>query len=421
MILKLKRIILHSDLNNFYASVECLYNPSIRNKPVAVCGSQSTRHGIVLAKNYEAKKYNINTGEPVWEAKQKCPGLVAVKPDYLLYLKFSKLAIDVYKRYTDLIEPFGIDECWLDVTNSTKLFGNGTDIAFKIKEELKNELGITASIGVSYNKIFAKLGSDIKKPDAVTEISEKNFKDIVWPLPINRLMYIGDSTKIKLHKAGIFSIGDLALTLPSFLIRYLGKWGEMLWIFSNGYDSNPVEMAGYEPIIKGIGNSLTTPRDLVCNEDIKILFYVLSESVAGRLRKHNLKGKTVQITIKDSNLESIERQGQLFRHTFISTEIAEKALEIFLKSWHWSRNVRLLGIRVSKLITADSHVQLSFFNDDTRIKRQLLETSIDKIRARYGHYSVQRALLLREGPLNGNSAEENIIHPLPYFRQGDIL
>jgi DNA polymerase-4 len=414
-------VILHSDLNNFYASVECLYNPDIRNKPVAVCGSQSTRHGIVLAKNYIAKKYNIKTGEPIWEAKKKCPNLVIVRPNYILYLKFSKLAIDIYKRYTDLIEPFGIDECWLDVTNSVRLFGDGVDIAYKIKEEIKEELGVTASVGVSYNKIFAKLGSDMKKPDAVTEITEENFKDIVWPLPVNNLMYVGHSTKVKLNRAGILSIGDLARTTPSFLIRQLGKWGEMLWVFANGYDDNAVTRAGHEPIIKGIGNSLTTPRDLICNEDVKILFYVLADSVAQRLRRHNLKGKTIQITIRDSDMGTIDRQGQLPYYTSISTEIAEKALEIFLKSWDWSKNIRLLGVRVSKLITADSYIQLSFFEDDTRTKKQLLESGIDKIRARYGHYSVQRALLLKDSSLNGNPAEENVIHPVPYFRQGGIL
>ncbi len=401
--------------------MECLYNPDIRDKPVAVCGSQSTRHGIVLAKNYIAKKYNIKTGEPIWEAKKKCPSLVIVRPNYLLYLRFSKLAIDIYKRYTDLIEPFGIDECWLDVTNSVRLFGYGVDIAFKIKEEIKEELGITASVGVSYNKIFAKLGSDMKKPDAVTEITECNFKDIVWPLPVSNLMYVGPSTKVKLNRAGILSIGDLARTTPSFLIHHLGKWGEMLWVFANGYDDSSVTRAGHEPIIKGIGNSLTTPRDLTCNEDVKILFYVLADSVAQRLRRHNLKGKTIQITIRDSDMETIDRQGQLPYYTSISAEIAEKALEIFLKSWDWSKNIRLLGVRVSKLITADSYIQLSFFEDDTRTKRQLLESSIDKIRARYGHYSVQRALLLKDSSLNGNPAEENVIHPIPYFRQGGTL
>ena len=417
----MERVILHSDLNNFYASVECLYNPDIRDKPIAVCGSQSTRHGIVLAKNYIAKKYNIKTGEAIGEAKKKCPNLVIVKPNYLLYLKFSKLAIDIYKRYTDLIEPFGIDECWLDMTNSTRLFGDGVEIAFKIKERIREELGITASIGVSYNKIFAKLGSDMKKPDAVTVITEENFKSTVWPLAVDNLMYVGRSTKVKLNRAGIFSIGDLARTTPSFLIRQLGKWGEMLWVFANGYDDNTVEKVEYEPIIKGIGNSLTTPRDLTCSEDIKILFYVLSDSVAQRLRRHNLKGKTIQISIRGSDMETIERQGQLPYYTSISTEIAEKSLEIFLKSWDWSKNIRLLGIRVTNLVMADSYIQLSFFENDRRTKKQLLESSVDKIRSRYEHYSVQRALLLKDSSLNANPSEENVIHPVPYFRQGDIL
>jgi DNA polymerase-4 len=390
----MSRTILHCDLNNFYASVECLYNPGIRNKPVVVCGSQSTRHGIVLAKNYIAKKYNVKTGEPIWEAKRKCPGLIAVKPNYMLYLKFSEMAFNIYKRYTDMIEPFGIDECWLDVTGSTRLFGKGAKIAFEIKEQVRKELGITASVGVSYNKIFAKLGSDIKKPDAVTVIDEKNFKSIIWPLSINNLMYVGHSTMEKLNKSGIFSIGQLARVTPSFLIHLLGKWGETLWIFANGYDDTPVEKAGNKPLIKSVGNSLTTPRDLVCNEEVKILFYVLSDSVAQRLRRHNLKGKTVRVLIKASDMESIERQEQLPHYTFVSTEIAEKAFKIFLKCWDWEKNIRLLGVRVSSLVESDSYLQLSFFDDNRNTKKQLLEWCMDKIRARYGHYSVHRALLL---------------------------
>jgi len=410
------RTILHCDLNNFYASVECLYNPDIRDKPVAVCGSQSTRHGIVLAKNYIAKKYGVITGEPAWEAKRKCPGLVTVSPNYLLYLRFSTNAINIYRRYTDLIEPFGIDECWLDVTDSIRLFGSGSDIAYKIKGQIKEELGVTASVGVSYNKIFAKLGSDLKKPDAVTEITSRNFKDTLWPLPVRELMYVGKSTEAMLKKAGIYTIGNLACTPPAFLIRHLGKWGESLWVFANGYDDLSVSKADTGPLIKGIGNSLTTPRDLTCNEDAKILFYVLSESVALRLRKNNLKGKTVQITIRDSNMVSIERQGQLKLHTFISSEIAEKAMEIFAYSWNWSNNIRLLGVRVTDLVSADSYVQLSFFNDDKRAKKQLLEQSIDKIRSRFGYYSVQRALLIKDSNLNANPAEDNVIHPVSYIR-----
>jgi len=413
----MKRVILHSDLNNFYASVECLYNPEIRNKPVAVCGSQSTRHGIVLAKNLYAKSYGVKTGEPIWQARSKCPKLVVVRPNYSQYLRFSSLAIDIYRRYTNLVEPFGIDECWLDVTESTGLFGDGETIAERIRNEIKNELGVTVSIGVSYNKIFAKLGSDIKKPDDVTVITRENFRQKIWPLPVEDLLYVGRSTSEKLRKVGICTIGDLAEAPGGLLSSLLGKWGEMLWVFANGYDQTPVSKFEDKPLIKSVGNSLTTSKDLVCDDEARILIYVLSESVGERLRKHNLKGRTVQITIRANDLTFIERQAPLSSYTFTTSEIAEKACEIFRNVWDWSKNVRLLGVRVTNLVTADDYVQLSLFPDDRSIKRELLDKSIDKIRSRFGHYSVQRALLLRDRSLNANPVEENVIHPVPYFNQ----
>lgn len=256
----------------------------------------------------------------------------------------------------------------------------------------------------------------MKKPDAVTVISEDNYKDTLYNLPAEDLMYVGRSTKRKLNKAGILTIGDLAEAPLNFLVRHLGKWGETLWVFANGYDSTPVTRIDYESAIKGIGNSLTTPRDLVRNEDVKILIYVLSDSVGERLRRHNLKGKTVQIWLRDNRLDSIERQGQLNSYTYVSSEIAEKAYEIFLKSWDWSRTIRSFGVRVTDLVTADTYIQLSLFSDDRRMKKELLDRSIDSIRKRFGHYSVQRALLLKDSALNANPVEENIIHPVSYFR-----
>ncbi len=412
----MERVILHSDLNNFYASVECLYNPELRNKPVAVCGSQSTRHGIVLAKNYMAKAYGVSTGEAIWKARNKCPGLVVVSPGYSRYLRFSSLATDIYRSYTDLVEPFGIDECWLDVTQSSKLFGSGVVIAEKIRHRIRDELGITASVGVSFNRIFAKLGSDMKKPDAVTVIDKEGFREKIWHLPARKLLYVGRATGRKLNRVGIHTIGDLARAPSGFLISLLGKWGGVLWAFANGQDGSPVQKFNNEPPVKGIGNSLTTPRDLVCTEDAKILFYVLSDSVGERLRRHNLKGRTVQICIRADDLSYVERQGQAGCYTNISSEIAENALRIFNRVWNWSKNIRLLGVRVTGLVTADEYIQLSLFPDNRRINRQLLDHSIDKIRRRFGHYSVQRALLLREPPLNANPAEENIIHPVSFFR-----
>lgn len=416
----MNRVILHSDLNNFYASVECLYNPEIRDKPVAVCGSQSTRHGIVLAKNYHAKYAGVQTGEAIWEAKNKCPKLVIVPPNYLLYLRFSISARKIYENYTNLVEPFGIDESWLDVTESTNLFGNGKNIAFRIKERIKNELGITVSVGVSYNKIYAKMGSDMNKPDAITIINKANYRKKIFPLPIRDLLYVGGATEKKLKKTGIMTVGDLAATSPKFLGKKLGKWGELLWTFANGYDNTPVTATDYEIPVKGIGNSLTACKDLTSNEDVKILIYVLSDSVAERLRRHHFKGKTVQISIRDSELGYIERQGQLGVYTCVSSEIAEKAYEIFLNSWNWNKNIRALGVRVTKLMAAGSHVQLSLFTSDRKIKRELLDKCVDNIRYRFGHYSIQRAILLKDSELNANPVQENVIQPVPY-RSGSTL
>lgn len=416
MILFMERVILHSDLNNFYASVECLYNPEIRNSPVAVCGSQSTRHGIVLAKNRIAKEFGVAAGDAIWEAKAKCPGLVVVRPNYMQYLKFSILARRIYEKYTNLIEAFGIDENWLDVTASTRLFGPGEKIADEIRERIKTELGITASVGVSFNKVFAKLGSDMKKPDATTVISEDNFKEKIWGLPASDMIYVGPSTCRKLTNIGIYTIGDLACAPLKFLENHFGQWGRTLWIFANGYDETPVTRLDFQPDIKGIGNSLTTPHDLCTNEDVKILTYVLADSVAERLRRHQLKGSTVQIYIRSSDLSYIERQGKLTHYTCTSSDIAEKAMEIFLKSWDWSKTIRTLGVRVTDVVTADRCGQCSFFDDEKGVRRELLEKSIDSIRSRFGHYSVQRAMLLKSNGLNANPAEENVIHPISFFR-----
>ena len=411
------RIILHCDLNNFYASVECLYNPLIRDKPVAVCGSQEARHGIVLAKNYIAKAAGIKTGEAIWEAKNKCPNLVIVMPNYSLYLSYSRMAREIYERYTNQLEPFGIDESWLDVTESTTLFGSGEKIAHEIKEAIKNELGVTASVGVSYNKIFAKLASDMKKPDAVTIITKENYQRKVWSLPVQDLLYVGPSTKRKLNKIGIMTIGELARISPLFLKNMLGIWGQSLYVFANGLDESPVHATSFESIIKSVGNSLTTPRDLLSIEDAHILIWVLSESVGERLRRHSLKGSTVQISIKSKDLEYIERQAPLSRPTHITSEIANKANEIFLKAWDWSKNIRALGVRATNVVTADTYIQLSLMEDDSqRIKKELLDHSVDKIRERFGHYSVQRAILFKDTALNANPVEENVIHPVSYFK-----
>lgn len=408
---------MHSDLNSFYASVECLYNPELRDKPVAVGGSVEHRHGIILTANRIAKSYGLKVGEAIWQARQKCPKLTVLPPNYSLYLRFSKEVKEIYRGYTDLIESFGIDEAWLDVTESTKLFGTGKSIADEIRARIREEIGITASIGVSYNKIFAKLGSDMQKPDATTVITQEDYQQKVWRLPVNELLYVGRSTYKKLANVGITTIGRLATTPLGYLKQLLGKWGEYLWYFANGYDDAPVVKIDHTGIIKGIGNSMTTPRDLETNEDVKLMLYVLAESVAERLRSQNFKGKTIQIYVRDNELSSLERQAKLPANSCVSGDIAKKAYEIFRANWNWEKPIRSIGVRATDLITADSSIQLSLFDDDNRRARQeQLEHSIDGIRHRFGHYAVQRALLLTDSKLNRNPVEENVIFPVSYFR-----
>jgi len=411
---------LHCDLNGFYASVECFCNPDIRDKPVIVGGDVELRHGIVLAKNEIAKKYGIVTGEAVWQAKNKCPGLISVPPDFEKYLKFSRLAREIYNRYTDLVEPFGIDECWLDVTGSTGLFGDGTAIANEIRDTIRREMGITASAGVSFNKIFAKLGSDMKKPDATTVITRDNYQDKVWRLPASDLLYVGGATTKKLARMGVNTIGELARTDLKLLTNHLGVWGAVLSRFANGQDNSSVAQKGDEAIIKSVGNSTTLPRDVSTPEEVKKVFYMLAESVASRLREHGLKATTVQIYVRDNELFSCERQAGLSYPTFLSGEIAEKAVEIFAKKYVLRKPLRSLGVRGCNLVPKDHTVQLDFFTDfNRREKMEHLEYEIDNIRRRFGYHVIQRGIIFEDHKLTGINPKDHTIHPLNYF-DGDI-
>lgn len=413
----MERVILHSDLNNFYASVECLYNPNIRNKPVVVGGDVEARHGIILAKNYIAKNFGIATGEAIWQAKQKCRDLVVVPPNFGRYLKYSQLARDIYSSYSDQIESFGLDECWIDITASSKLFGSGKKVADEIRDRIKFEMGVTASVGVSYNKIFAKLGSDMKKPDATTEITKDNFREVVWKLPVQELLYVGRSTHKKLNKYGIKTIGDLANTDVKYLQYWLGKCGFTLWTFANGLDDSVVANVGATSLIKSIGNSTTTPRDLVNDEDVKITIYVLAESVAERLRKHDFVSKTIQIYIRDNQLCSFERQGKLEISTSNSDMIANKALELFRANYRWDKPIRSIGVRACNLELA-GNIQMSFMPDLVKAqKTDSVEKAIDDIRRRFGHYSIQRGMMLNDTKLsNLNPKDDHVIFPVSYFK-----
>ena len=395
------RHILHVDQNCFYASVEMQRHPELRDKPLAVCGSQEERHGIVLTANYLAKPYGVKTGMAIWQARQRCPNLVILPPDMDEYIRFSRMARDIYEDYTDQIEPFGLDESWLDVTGSVGLFGDPMSIAREISGRIKFELGITASIGVSDNKITAKLGSDYKKPDAITRIEADNYKEIAYPLPVEDLLYVGPATSRKLRAIGIRTIGRLAECPVDVLVRRLGKMGAVLHTFANGRDVSPVQ----------------TPRDLETEADVKLMLYLLAESVCARMRELVSRCTVVEIYVRDTQLNSIVRQRKLQAPSCSSQELAETGLDIFRRNYRWDRPVRSIGLRGAGLVEAQGTVQLSLYTEDQkRDKWERIDTAVDHLRQRYGYMSVRRALMDSD-PLLGhiNVKDGHTVHPVGYF------
>ena len=418
----MKRTILHSDMNNCYASIELLHCPELRGKPLAVGGDPEARHGIVLAKDQLAKKAGVKTGMALWQAKQVCPDIVFVPPRMDLYLRFSRLAHEIYSDYTDRQEAFGIDESWLDVTESCSLKGSGEKIAEEISRRIKKELGITVSIGVSWNKIFAKLGSDYKKPDAITVINPENYKNIVWPLPVEDLLFVGRATKKKLNKLGIYTIGALAETDPDILKIHLGKVGMILSYFANGKDNTPVCYRDENAPIKSIGNSTTTPRDLTTETDVSIIVWLLAESVSARLREHHFVGNVVEISVRDKDLFSFTRQKKVPLSTNITSEIAAYAMELFRANYNWQKPIRSVGVRVSDLQIDTAPVQLSLFSDQERRERyHRMDQTVDIIRKRFGFYSIQRGIMYQDRKLSAlNAKEDNIVHPCGYMQRGNL-
>lgn len=410
----MSRIILHSDCNCFYASVECALNPALKGKPVAVSGNPEKRHGIILAKSEEAKKFGVKTGEAIWQAKKKCPQLITLPPNFSKYVEYSKSVKEIYYKYTDMVESFGLDEAWLDVTGSTRLFGNGYEIAQQIRSRIKRELDITVSIGVSYNKIFAKLGSDYKKPDAVTLINKSNYKHMVWSLPAEDLLYVGSATRKKLNSLGIFTIGQIANTPVDILKKNLGKWGQMLHSFANGNDTSTVALYGETSPVKSIGNSTTSPRDLKDITDVKIIMGVLADSVARRMREQGLSCMLVSITVRDNSLCSFTRQKKLLSYTDITSEILSTALALFKESYSWKKPIRSLGLSVSELTCKDSGTQLSLFEDNKkRLRQESLDKTTDALKNRFGNFIINPAVMLKDTTLSGfNPKADHTIHPV---------
>ena len=393
----MERTILHCDCNSYFASVECISHPELKRVPMAVCGDPESRHGIILAKNELAKAYGIQTAETIWQAKRKCPQLTLVVPHHDLYEQISDQINEIYGQYTDLVEPFSIDESWLDVTGTLHTFGSGERIANELRRRIREEIGITISVGVSFNKIFAKLGSDYKKPDATTCITRDNYQTILWPLPARDMMFVGSTTAERLARMGIATIGDIAHAGRDQLRLILGRSGETIWEYAAGEDCSLVRRADESEQPKSIGNSITFPHDLVGRQEICAGLLALCDQVGSRLRKHGLYCATVQIQIKDPLLATISRQQKLAAPTNVTRELYEAAVAIADKSWSMSSPVRLLSVTAANLGDCCTE-QMTLIGDTTegKLKNAKLDRAMDSIRSRFGKDSISYARLMKK-------------------------
>ncbi len=394
--------ILHCDLNGFFASVECVKNPKLKNVPMAVCGDPEKRHGIILAKNEIAKMYNIVTAETIYSARKKCPNLVLIQGKYSDYKKYSKLVNEIYLKYTEKVEPFSIDESFLDVTESKKMFGTPYEIAFKIKEEIKNTLGLTISVGVSFNRILAKMGSDMKKPDAITVLSKQNYKSILYPLPVGDLIYVGKSTCSSLRKMRINTIGDLANYDVNKLVKKFGKLGYMIHKYANGIDSDVVEVYGTKHNPKSISKGITLPKDVTNIDELIKVVKEICLYIATSLRQKNMKCSVVTVSIKDNYFTTINRQKQIFKTNLVQ-EIYNVSISILKKNYEVGTKVRALTISVSNLESSNDEVQLDIFNmcdqiNKSKSKKKLEKVTkiLDNINMKYGKNKITFASFIDE-------------------------
>lgn len=386
----INRVILHCDMNGFFASVELLDYPELRNVPMAVCGDPKNRHGIILAKNEIAKSFGINTAETLWQARRKCPQLQCVPPHMEKYQEYSKRINDIYNRYTDLVEPFSIDESWLDVTASQYLFGSGPEIADQIRSVVKNELGLTLSVGVSFNKIFAKMGSEYKKPDATTVITSDNYQSILWPLPIEEMFFVGKVSAEKLRKSGIGTIGALALSPASVIKGLLGKHGEMLHSYANGLDDAPVSTGKDYQVTKSIGNSMTFRRDLLGWDDASTALTALADKVSERLRKSSVCAGGIRLEIKDPSFQTISRQRLFPTPVSNVSDLTKMAMAILLDEWMPSKPIRLLQLTAIQLTEQQTEEQLTLFakESETLQKQEQIGVAMDEIREKFGSSAI---------------------------------
>ncbi len=387
------RVILHCDMNNFYASVECMLNPSLAELPIAVCGSESDRHGIVLAKNEKAKASGVRTAEPIWQAMRKCPKLKVVSPHFDEYVRISRAVRKIYERYTDLVESFGLDECWLDCSASVRLFGSGEEIARELRRVVREELGLTISVGVSFNKVFAKLASDMKKPNAVTVISKENFRDVAWPLPAETLLGVGGATGARLKRIGISTVGDLAVFPEAPLYRLLGSVGRDLRRFALGLDFSAVEAKVDESPDRSLGHGITTAEDLTTSAEVERLILSLTEEIGHRLFLYHRHAEGISVSVRDSRLRVKEWQCKLSSPTQSARTIAKEACELFKKNYGWENPLRSVTVRAIGLSASELAGQIGIFDDERDSGRNSLDRTVEEIRHRFGLGAIRSASL----------------------------
>ena len=411
----MKRIILHCDLNNFYASVECVKNPQLKGKCVAVCGSEDDRHGIVLAKSQPAKMLGVKTGDTILEAKRKCGNLIVVRPDFDTYYDYSEKVKSIYSRYTDLIEPFGMDECWLDISGIENLSGDGFQIAEEIRNSVREETGLTISVGVSFNKVFAKLGSDMKKPDATTVISKENYKDKVWCLNANEMIFVGRRTFKTLQKYGIITIGDIARTQPDFLKKILGKNGFDLWAYANGLDFSPVSHIDSKPIPQSISRGITCMESLLSVYEAERVVAELSVKVSKNLRREHLLATGVQLAIKEDNLTVQQYSDNLEFPTHNAKEIYEVSQKLLFQKHIWKRNIRALTVRTYNLVKEENYQQLHIdFDIDTHEKVCVVDNTLNGIRKKLGNDKIFNGCRLYGTKMPTGKSEHSSLPPASF-------
>lgn len=388
-------------MNSFFCSVELLEHPELAGKPVAVAGCADDRHGIILAKNQLAKSFGVVTPETIISAKRKCPELVLLQPHHKKYEHYCHVINDIYLRYTDMVEPFSIDESWLDVTGSLKLFKKtAKELADEIRETVFKETGLSLSAGVSFNKVFAKMGSDYKKPYATTEITRDNFRELLWPLPAGDLFFVGKSSASKLSQMGIHTIGDIANADIRLLESVFGKHGAQMQADALGLDESEVSRWGEYSESKSVGHGVTFKRNISGEDEIRTAVKAISTRVAERLRKYSYKCQGVKVEIKDPNFITISRQRQLIEPSDLASDIAECAMDLIKENWIINNPIRLITITGINILeaAAEYSTQISIFDSKDKQeqteKERALEQTLDKIKEKHGRDAISTASLI---------------------------